>query len=116
MFPLFSSVVVAEMDKDTFFTIMEFPRQWREWNMFPDELCAGFMANYKPGNENSSDHTRNGVFHWWLSQSPSKDHLIKLVKLSFLDPDPGLGTHMRDYIKREKNCDAEVLELMQGKA
>ena len=96
------------MDKQTFLDLMRFPLEWDEWGMYPDDLSEFEISGYKPGHENGAEHDRNGAFHWWIKRNPSKDELKKLVKLSRLDPDKGLGAHMRKHILKAANCDEEV--------
>lgn len=100
------------MNKEQFLTLMKFPQQWAEWDMYPDELANIQLAGYEPGNENGSEHDRNGAFHWWLKREPGKETLIKLVKLSYLDPDQMLGDDVRKYILKTKCCDDEITELI----
>lgn len=103
-----------KVNKKDFIKIMKFPDEWLEWDMYPDELAELQLAGYEPGHEQGSEHDRNGAFHWWLKHDPNKEQLINLVKLSFLDPDQGLGGHVREYILKSKNCDKEVAELIRN--
>ncbi len=94
---------------------MRYPREWVEWEMLPGALVDGQIANYEPGNENASEHFRNGAFHYWLKQNPSKEILIKLVKLSFLDPDAPMAKWLReDCIAKAANVDDEILVLLKN--
>jgi hypothetical protein len=96
------------MAKPDFMQLMGFPAQWESWSMYPNELCEVQIAAYKPGNESASEHHRNGAFHWWLRQEPSAEALIKLAKLTFLDPDPQMGSDVRTHIQRAIHHNAEV--------
>lgn len=97
---------------EEFLVIMEFPKEWLEWKMIPDELAEIQLKNYKPGHENGSEHDRNGAFHWWLKRNPSKEHLINLVRLSFLDPDPIMSSDVRKYLVNARFCDQDVINLI----
>jgi hypothetical protein len=93
---------------NAYLEIMEFPAKWREYNLLPAGLIEELVATYKPGMEGASEHDRNSVFHWWLRQSPSKDVLMKLVELSFLDPDQVMADDVRKYIAQSTCFDHDV--------
>lgn len=102
------------MTKKEFIKRMQFPREWVEWGMLPDELLDEQMAVYEPGNERASEHYRIGAFHYWLHKRPSKDILLKLIKLSFFDPDPLMAYTLRkDYIAKAENADEEVSRALR---
>lgn len=102
------------MTKKEFIKRMQFPREWVEWGMLPDELLDEQMAVYEPGNERASEHYRIGAFHYWLRKRPSKDILLKLIKLSFFDPDPLMAYTLRkDYIAKAENADEEVSRALR---
>ncbi|MBP1151171.1 MULTISPECIES: hypothetical protein [unclassified Methylocaldum] len=102
------------MTKNEFINLMQYPREWVEWGMLPDELLNGQIAEYEPGSERASQHYRNGAFHFWLRRGPSKDVLLKLARLSFLDPDPLMADWLRkDYIAKAENADGEVLRVLR---
>ena len=88
------------MTKDEFLILMRFPIQWKEWDMYPDELFEGQVSRYVLGNETGSEHDRNEAFHWWLKRELSRDQFEKLEKLTYLDPDAGLGSDVRSYLGR----------------
>ncbi|MGE8260634.1 MAG: hypothetical protein ACN6RJ_14500 [Stenotrophomonas sp.] len=96
------------MDKRAYLKMMEFPAKWQEYNLLPDELIDQLLSTYTPGMESSSEHDRNSVFHWWLRRSPSKDLLLKLVELSFLDPDQLMAGDVRKHITRSDSFDHDV--------
>ena len=100
------------MTKLEFVILFAYPRQWLEWDMFPDELFLQQSTPYKPGDERGSEHDRNGAFHWWLRRDPTKEQLRKLVALSRLDPDPDMAEDVRRYISKAKSCDDEIRELL----
>jgi hypothetical protein len=102
------------VDKSAYLEMMEFPARWREYDLLPEELIDPLMASYQPGMESASEHDRNSVFHWWLRQSPSKDLLMKLVELSFLDPDQVMAGDVREYIAQSVFFDQDVALLIRG--
>lgn len=94
---------------------MKYPREWTEWEMLPEAFLEAQIAEYEPGGEEASEHYRNGAFHYWLKREPSKEVLLKLAKLSYLDPEPLMGDWLRkEYISKAKNADKEVLSLLKN--
>ena len=88
---------------------MQYPHEWIEWGMLTDELLNIQMGQYYPGSERASEHYRNGAFFYWLHNNPSKEVLLKLTKLSFLDPDILMAQWLRnEYIAKAENADEEV--------
>ena len=81
---------------------MKYPSEWMEWDMFPHELFNIQISNYEVGHERSSEHYRAGAFSWWIENSPSKEKLLCLVKLSYLDPDPLMGGSIREELDKLK--------------
>ena len=105
------------LNKEQFLELMEFPKEWLLWGMYPDELFQGQVAIYRPGDEAGSEHDRNGAFHWWLRRPPSKIELMRLVALSFLDSDEGMANDVRRYVLMAKNCAHDVrTAIEQGKS
>lgn len=100
------------LNREEYLDLMSFPKEWRSLGLLPDELVDQLIETYEPGNEQASEHDRNGVFHWWLKQSPKKDVLISLVHLSFLDPDQVMATDVRTHIFASTHADEEVKKLM----
>ena len=100
------------MDRTTYLRIMQFPDQWLRYEMIPDDLLEELVRQYEPGHESASEHDRNGVFHWWLKRNPPKDVLVKLVELSFLDPDQVMAKDVRSYILTSENTDKDVKALL----
>lgn len=102
------------MTKDEYLALMRFPTQWQELGMYPDAIASRQMAGYLPGHEEGAEHDRNGAFHWWLKQSPSREQLEKLVRLAALDPDPELGRDVLKYIERASAFDSELGALAKS--
>ena len=84
------------MTKEEFVKLMNYPKEWLEWDMLPDEVLENQLSEYEPGHENSSEHYRNGAFQFWLRGEANEEQLIKLVKLSKLDPDEIMCRYIRD--------------------
>lgn len=102
------------MTRDEFIKLMQYPREWAEWNMLPEELINGQLAEYKSGCERASERYRSAAFHFWLKRKPSKEILIKLIKLSYFDPDPLMSYSLRkDYIANAENADKDVAEALR---
>lgn len=104
----------SAMTKDEYMKLMNFPKEWSEFNLFPEELFQEHLDYYNPGSENASAHVRAGVFSWWLRQEPTKEQLSKLVTLAFFDPDQFIANHIRSSIKYAKNFDAEIEAQMNN--
>lgn len=96
------------MTKRKFTKLMKFPREWMMWGFYPDELFDLHLKQYQPGHENASEHYRFGAFHWWLHKKPSKEQLLKLVVLTWLDPEKNMAGDARNHIAKSDNCDKEV--------
>src|SRR3954452_18429180 len=103
------------MHKADFAHLMEYPVEWLEWDMYPDELFEKQLSLHQPGDERAAEHYRNGSFHWWLKQSLTADQLEKLVALSFKDPDPLMADDVRKYIARRTDLPQEIRELLTKK-
>lgn len=97
---------------DRYLGNMGFHPKWREYGMLPEALVEQLCATYEPGMEGASEHDRNGVFHWWLGRSPDKEVLMKLVELSFVDPDQVMAEDVRRHIVQSASCDEEVARLI----
>jgi hypothetical protein len=91
--------------------LMKFPDQWEQFGMYPDELFNWQMSGYEQGHEEGSEHDRNGAFHWWLKRNPSKSDLKNLLQLTYLDPDPALGSDVRSYIRNAEAFDMDLASL-----
>lgn len=96
------------MNKDDFLKKMNFPIEWKIYGMYPDELYFLQIKNYQEGDEQGSEHDRNGAFHWWLKRHPDKSELALLIKLTYLDPDQFMANDVRNYIRKAKNYDCSL--------
>ena len=96
------------MSKSEFLRLMKFPSEWEEWGMYPEELFKLQFSAYSPGKEEGSEHDRNGAFHWWLANCPNSEALLKLAKLSWLDPDQVMADDARKHIARAQGADSLV--------
>ena len=92
--------------------LMQFPREWEELGMYPEELFEIQINHYKPGHEEGSEHDRNGAFHWWLKKNPNKNELINLAILANRDPDKLMGDDIKKYIRKSKYYDKDVEKQM----
>jgi hypothetical protein len=107
---------MPQMNKADFMRIMSIPAEWDALGMWPEELVQEQLKSYSSGDERASEHDRNGMFHWWLRREPTSDQLLRLVKLTHLDPEPLMAEDVRNYIRRSKNCNSEVLHALQSTA
>ena len=82
------------MTKVEFLQLMRFPTEWDTLGMYPQELFERQVGLYRPGDERGAEHDRNGAFHWWLRQGPTRAQVESLRHLARLDPDPLLGEDM----------------------
>jgi hypothetical protein len=96
------------MIKIDFLKLMQFPIEWLDWEMYPDDLFDWQISRYQSGHEDASEHDRNGAFHWWLRRSPDKNQLEKLLRLAALDPEPFLGPDVCQYLRKATNYDQEL--------
>lgn len=101
------------MTKHEYMALMKFPKEWAEWGMYPDEIYSQQERTYQKGNENASEHDRNGVFHWWLKKSPDTAILRKLILLSLLDPDQYMASDIRKYIAASPKMNNELHSLLE---
>ena len=94
---------------ESFLELMQFPQEWLEWGMYPDELFEMQMRDYQPGQEQASEHTRYGAIHWWIAQDPWPDKLSTLFALTYLDGDQPMAADARRHL-RSCSCYDEELE------
>ena len=102
------------MTRGEYIALMRFPPQWDTWGMLPDSYLSSAVAAYRPGHEAASEHDRNGAFHYWLRQSPSKSQLMLLYQLSLLDPDRHMAADWRSYLAKADACDDELRQMLQN--
>lgn len=93
--------------------MMEFPTEWISMDMLPRRFVRQQIDSYSAGDEESAEHDRNGAFHWWLKQNPEKEVLLKLFKLSLVDPDQIMAADVRRYIAKSKHADSEIIGLIE---
>jgi len=96
------------MDQVTYLRLMQFPPEWHSWQMLPVEFLAEQISRYEPGHEDASEHDRHGLFQWWLRQHADADVLVKLVNLSWLDPDQPMASYVRQCVTLQTNHNADV--------
>jgi hypothetical protein len=101
------------MTTDQYLELMRFPKEWKDYGLIPEDLLSQLIAAYEPGMEHASEHDRNGVFHWWLKNSPEKTVLTQLVALSYLDPDQLMAADVRSLIAVSPHADSEVRGLLR---
>ena len=94
--------------------LMGFPSEWTTWDMIPAELAECQLNGYEPGHEDASEHDRLAAFQWWLEREPDADVLVKLARLSWLDPDPLMARSVRQSISKQPRCDASVAEALRA--
>ena len=103
------------MNRHEFIKLMQYPREWLEWDMLPDELINRQLAEYAPGSEQAAERYRDAAFHYWLRKKPGKEILLKLIRLSYLDPEPLMSYVLRkEHIANAENAgDAEVAQALR---
>ncbi len=99
------------MEHEAWLLLMRFPSEWKSWGLIPDELAALQLNQYALGDESHQhpEHNRHGAFQWWLKKEPDSGILLKLVHLSWLDPDEPMAEYVRSRIAKQPHCNAEVL-------
>ena len=103
---------IPRLTKNKFAEILHFPKEWLEGKMYPEELFLEHRKLFQPGND--SENERNETFHHWLSRELTEVQLLRLIKLSQLDPDPSMASNVRDHINKHKNCTPKVKKLLEG--
>jgi hypothetical protein len=104
---------IPKFTKEKLAEILHFPKEWLKWKMYPDSLFFEHRKQFQPGNESDSENERNETFHHWLSKELTEDQLLKLVRLSQLDPYPTMASDIKDHINKHKNCTPKVKKLLQ---
>lgn len=93
--------------------LMQFPAEWTAWGLIPAELAEMQLARYEPGHEQSPEHDRHGAFQWWLARHPVQDTLVKLARLTWLDPDEPMGAYVRERISDLGVPSEELVSALQ---
>ena len=102
------------MKIEEYLNLMHVPKEWTEWNMLPEEsYLEELISTYEPGMEDASEHDRNGFFHWWLKKEPTEEQLLKLAKLTNLDPDDSMSKDVQSYIIKANNCSNKVAAILK---
>ena len=96
------------MDRTEYLRLMQFPAEWENWGMIPDEWLAGAIESYEQGMEDASEHARHGAFQWWLKRRPTSDELVVLARLSLIDSDQAMAGFVREGIRRAESFSAAV--------
>ena len=96
------------MDQLSYIELMQFPKEWLDWQLIPEQFLASQASRYEPGHENASEHDRHGVFQFWLRTEPSAEVLVKLARLSWLDPDQVMAGYVRECISKQPHRNATV--------
>jgi len=104
---------IPRFTKNKLAEILHFPKEWLEWKMYPDSLFFDHRKQFQPGNESDSENERSETFHHWLSRELTEDQIIKLIKLSQLDPDPMMVENIQSHITKHKNCTPKVKKLLE---
>jgi hypothetical protein len=104
---------IPRFTKNKMAEVLHFPKEWLEWKMYPESIFLEHRKQFQPGNESDSENERNETFHHWLSRDLTEDQLLKLIKLSQLDPDPTMGKDVRNHLNKHKNCTPKVKKLLQ---
>jgi hypothetical protein len=104
---------IPRFTKNKMAEVLHFPKEWLEWKMYPESIFLEHRKHFQPGNESDSENERNDAFHHWLSRELTEDQFTKLIKLSFLDPDPTMAEDVRDHIRKHKNCPQKVKKSLQ---
>lgn len=104
---------IPRFTKNKLAEILHFPKEWLAWKMYPEELFLAHRKTFQPGNESDSENERNETFHYWLSRELTEDQLLKLIKLSQLDPDPMMAENIQAHISKHKNCTPKVKKLLE---
>jgi hypothetical protein len=104
---------IPKFSKSKLAELLHFPKEWLEWKMYPDEVFLEHRREFQPGDEAGSELNRNGVFHYWLSKNLTEDQIIKLIKLSQLDPDPSMADDVRRHIQKHKNCTPKIKKMLE---
>jgi hypothetical protein len=101
------------MNYENWLQLMKFPEEWTTWELLPNELKEIQLSGYEPGHEEASEHDRHGAFQWWLKHDPSPEILIKLARLTWLDPDSKMGGSVRKAINQCYASNEQVVQALE---
>ena len=104
---------IPKFKKSKLAELLHFPEEWLKWRMYPDALFLTHRKEFRPGDEAASENNRNRAFHYWLSRELKEEQLLKLVKLTLLDPDPLMAGDIQPHIRKHKNCTAKIKKFLQ---
>jgi hypothetical protein len=109
----YTKLDIPKFTKSRLAELLEFPKEWLTWEMYPDELFEAHRKSFQPGNESDSENERNETFHYWLSKELTEDQLSHLTRLSLLGPDHMMAEKIQGHIQKHKNCTPNVRQLLQ---
>lgn len=92
--------------------LMNFPAQWSEGGLLPEELQSIQLNGYEPGHEGAPEHDRHGAFQWWLQREVPKETIIRLTRLTWLDPDPLMGGYVRECLAKKYGEDKDIQDAI----
>ena len=104
------------MNKKQFLERLNFPNEWLSLDLYPDNLFQIQLDEYELEHVDSSEHTRNGAFTWWLHQEISVDVLKKLAVISLVEPDAPLRDDLQKRIRNAKGFNEEVELILKGES
>ena len=77
---------------------------WISLGMYPDELFVMQVISHKRKHEESPEHNRNGMFHWWLGKkNMNKKEMENLKQLALVDEDIFLKNEILKKIQEYKS-------------
>jgi hypothetical protein len=109
----YTKMEIPKFTKPKLAELLDFPKEWLAWKMYPDEIFIVHRKLFQPGNESDSENERNEAFHFWLSRELTEHQIHKLIKLSQLDPDPLMAENIQSHINKHKNCTPKIKKLLQ---
>jgi len=101
------------LNTDEYLELMQFPAEWKEGNLVPEEgFIRAHILSLKPGEEHAPEHYRHEAFHYWLSRQPATEVLEKLVNMTFADPCEEMAESIRAEILKQPHCSDELRKLI----
>lgn len=98
---LTKTVFNYNISKEAFLKLLNYPPQWLEWDMYPDEFFELQLSYYDLGSERASEHYRCSAFYGWLHQKLDSEIIRKYIELTHLDPDEHMGYFARQDLERK---------------